>query len=117
MRASLSRSDTASHSEDAERTAAFRRLAEQTLRFGRFGNILSTHRLSTSICNGLESFAFMHHITFCGLNEVWYQVVPTFELDINLRPGIGNLIAQSDKGIIQPNYKYNQQNNYYNYSK
>ena len=31
MRASLSRSDTASHSEDAERTAAFRRLAEQTL--------------------------------------------------------------------------------------
>jgi RNA polymerase sigma-70 factor (ECF subfamily) len=31
MRASLSRSDTASHSEEAERTAAFRRLAEQTL--------------------------------------------------------------------------------------
>ena len=31
MRASLSRSDTANHSDEAERTAAFRRLAEQTL--------------------------------------------------------------------------------------
>ena len=31
MRASLSRSDTVSHSEDAERTAAFRCLAQRTL--------------------------------------------------------------------------------------
>jgi hypothetical protein len=46
----------------------------------------------------------MLHVAFHGLHEVWDEVVPALELNVNLRPGVFDNVSQLHQTVIDPDH-------------
>jgi hypothetical protein len=51
----------------------------------------------------------MLHVTSGGLDDVWNEVMPTFQLNVDLRPCVVNLIAKPNQGVIYADNEQSQQ--------
>jgi hypothetical protein len=54
------------------------------------------------------------HVALSGFDKVGNQIVAAFQLDVDLRPGIINLIAKANQSIVDANHREDEQNKDYN---
>jgi hypothetical protein len=53
----------------------------------------------------------MLHIAPGGFDEIGNQIVAALQLDINLRPGVIDLIAKPNQSVVNADHKKSRQNN------
>jgi hypothetical protein len=49
------------------------------------------------------------HVALGGFDKIGDEVVSAFELDVNLGPGVVDLITEANQGVVDANHKENQQ--------
>ena len=61
--------------------------------------------------NGLERFALMRGVALDSFDEVRDEIDSSFQLDVDLRPGVADLVASTDQSVVTRD----EHNNEYNY--
>jgi hypothetical protein len=85
---------------------------EQPIRLGLCPRrIWGFNRRIASTYDGLERFTLMGGVALDGFDEVRDEIDSSFQLDVDLRPGIANLVAPTDQSVVTRN----QHDNEYNY--
>jgi hypothetical protein len=58
--------------------------------------------------DGLEGFAFVLQVSLCGFDEVRDEVVPAFQLNIDLGERVFIAVPQADEGVVLADNKKEQ---------